>query len=138
MFRALFVEHATAPFCALQIFRVELWCLDEYWYYSLYTLFMLIMFECTVVGQRVCTLTEYHLMSIEPYPTQCFSDGKWVKVQTDELLPGEVDSLGEHLHYLRVVFILIHVYSLQPVKRIKIPKPLFLHFIARPWHVYRQ
>ena len=65
-------------------------------------------------------------MSIEPYPIQHYRDGKWVEVQTDELLPGDVDSLGECLHSLKVVFILIHVYSLQPVKHIRIPKPPFL------------
>ena len=94
---ALFAEHATAPFFVFQIFCVALWCLDEYWYYSLFTLFMLIMFECTVVWQRVRTLTEFRSMSIEPYPIQCYRDGKWVKVQTDELLPGDVVSLGKCL-----------------------------------------
>lgn len=33
-------------------------------------------------------------MSIAPYPIQCKRDGKWVTLQTDELLPGDVVSVG--------------------------------------------
>ncbi|OCH92405.1 endoplasmic reticulum Ca-transporting P-type ATPase [Obba rivulosa] len=92
-FRELFTEHATAPFFVFQVFCVALWCLDEYWYYSLFTLFMLIVFECTVVWQRLRTLTEFRTMSVAPYPIQCKRDNKWQTIQTDELLPEDIVSI---------------------------------------------
>ena len=58
---------------------------------------MLIMFERTVVWHLVRTLTEIRSPSTDAYPIQCYHDGKWVKVQTNELIPGDVVSLGECL-----------------------------------------
>ncbi|KAF9042913.1 cation-transporting ATPase [Panaeolus papilionaceus] len=93
-FTELFGEHATAPFFVFQVFCVALWCLDEYWYYSLFTLFMLIVFECTVVWQRVRTLKEFRTMSVAPYAIKCYRNSKWIEIQTDELLPGDVVSVA--------------------------------------------
>ena len=95
VFAALFAEHVIAP-SIFQVFCVVLWCLDKYWYYSLFTLFMLVMFECTVVQQRARTLTELFSMLIAPYPMQCYR--KMSKVQTDELLPEDIVSLGKCLY----------------------------------------
>ncbi|KAL7421973.1 putative cation-transporting ATPase 1 [Cryptotrichosporon argae] len=92
-FTELFAEHAVAPFFVFQMFCVALWCLDEYWYYSLFTAFMLVVFECTVVFQRVRTLTEFRTMSVQPYPVNVLRDGKWVEVSTNELVPGDLVSI---------------------------------------------
>ncbi|KAH7324879.1 hypothetical protein B0I35DRAFT_348758 [Stachybotrys elegans] len=93
-FTELFKEHAVAPFFVFQIFCVGLWMLDEYWYYSLFTLFMLVAFESTVVWQRQRTLTEFRGMSIKPYDMWVFRLGKWTEVQSDKLLPGDLVSVG--------------------------------------------
>ncbi|KAJ7853494.1 hypothetical protein B0H14DRAFT_2758132 [Mycena olivaceomarginata] len=101
-FTELFSEHATAPFfvfpdilCRPLVPRRVLVLQPLY-------LFMLVMFECTVVWQRVRTLTEFRTMSVAPYPIQVYRDKKWHEVQTDKLLPGDVISLAQSQNELIV------------------------------------
>ncbi|CAJ2512455.1 Uu.00g054700.m01.CDS01 [Anthostomella pinea] len=93
-FTELFKQHAVAPFFVFQIFCVGLWMLDDYWYYSLFTLFMLVVFESTVVWQRQRTLNEFRGMSIKPYDMWVYRLGKWSEIQSDKLLPGDLVSVG--------------------------------------------
>lgn len=93
-FTELFKEHAVAPFFVFQIFCVGLWLIDEYWYYSLFTLFMLVAFESTVVWQRQRTLTEFRGMSIKPYELFVYRQKRWAETTSDKLLPGDLVSVG--------------------------------------------
>jgi len=93
-FSELWKEHAVAPFFVFQIFCVGLWLLDEYWYYSLFTLVMLVGFESTVVWQRQRTLNEFRAMSIKPYEIYVYRENNWKQITSDKLLPGDLVSVN--------------------------------------------
>ncbi|OBA22885.1 P-type ATPase [Metschnikowia bicuspidata var. bicuspidata NRRL YB-4993] len=92
-FLELFKEHAVAPFFVFQIFCVALWLMDEQWYYSLFSLFMLVSFEMTTVFQRRTTMNEFQSMGIKPFTIYVYRDEEWIQVQTDQLLPGDIVSV---------------------------------------------
>ncbi|XP_031107109.1 probable manganese-transporting ATPase PDR2 isoform X2 [Ipomoea triloba] len=93
-FQKLMKEQCMEPFFVFQVFCVGLWCLDEYWYYSLFTLFMLFMFESTMAKSRIKTLSELRRVRVDSETLMVYRCGKWVKLSGTDLLPGDVVSIG--------------------------------------------
>lgn len=55
---------------------------------------LLVITHLISVQQRLKTLTEFRTMSVAPFPIPVLRDSKWSVLQSDELLPGDVISLG--------------------------------------------
>jgi cation-transporting ATPase 13A1 len=68
--------------------------LDEFWYYSVFTLFMLFMFESTMAKSRLKTLTDLRSVRVDSQTVMVYRSGKWVKLLGTDLLPGDVVSIG--------------------------------------------
>ena len=90
-FQDLFVDHALSPFFVFQMFCVLLWCLDEYWYYSLFTGVMMVGMECTTVYQRIRNMRTLRDMAEVPVrDIDVMRGGKKVTIRTDALLPMDI------------------------------------------------
>lgn len=98
-FEDLLFEQLVAPFFLFQIFCVILWSLDEYWYYALFTLFALLMFESTVSYNRILALKRLHNAGHKGNDRIWVrrgghQSGGWVSIATRELVPGDLVSLS--------------------------------------------
>jgi cation-transporting ATPase 13A1 len=95
-FTELYKAQLLNPFTVFQLFCVLLWMLDDYWQYSFFTLFMILMFEATVVFSRIKSLSALRGMGNTSRPVWVHRLGQWTMVETSELLPGDIMSLTRH------------------------------------------
>ena len=69
--------------------------LDEFWKYTLFTLFMIVSFEAGTAFSRRKNLATLKGMGNKPYSVKVFRQNKWIDVLTDDLLPGDLVSLRQ-------------------------------------------
>jgi cation-transporting ATPase 13A1 len=92
-FLDLYFEHLIAPFFVFQVVCLVLWSLDDYWYYSVLTLLMLMFFEGMMCKQRLNSLEMLRNMRRPPMLVYVFRAKSWVNIMSDQLVPGDVVSL---------------------------------------------
>ena len=92
-FLDLLGQQLLAPFFLFQLFCVLLWSLDEYWYYALFTLLALLMFESTVAYNRRKGLERLRGTLRHPYYVLAYRHASWIRIRTDEIVPGDLVSL---------------------------------------------
>jgi cation-transporting ATPase 13A1 len=89
----LLKEHIQAPFFIFQMFCCILWSLDEYWYYSMFTMVMLFVFENTLIRQRMKNLEVIKETSTESIPLYVFRNSQWTLIKSDKLFPNDIVSI---------------------------------------------
>ena len=72
---------------------VALWSLDDYWYYSVFTLAMLVLFECTVVKSRLRNREEMRSLAASASTVLVLREGKWRHLSSEDLLPADLVAL---------------------------------------------
>lgn len=92
-FKDLYIQQILSPFTCFQLFCVLLWCLDEYWQYSLFTLFMILSFEGATVFTRIKNMGMLRGMSSSARPIKVFRNKKWIDATTIDLVPGDLFSM---------------------------------------------
>ena len=94
-FSVLLFSQFIAPFFIFQVFCCCLWCMDEYWMYSIFTLGMLMLLEGIVAFQRLKSLERLRSTMAPSRPVFVYRQYQWVKILSDELVVGDLLSLTD-------------------------------------------
>lgn len=97
-FLSLLSQQLLAPFFLFQLICVLLWCLDEYWYYALFTLFTLILFECTVAQSRLKNLSRLRETLRPPMNVWVYRKSLWERRRSDQLIAGDIISMNSRVY----------------------------------------
>jgi cation-transporting ATPase 13A1 len=89
-FWKLYIEQILSPIPIFQLFCSALWMMDEYWKYTLFTLFSIFGFEVSTTVQRKRSLETLRSMSNKSVvQVEVLRMGVWTKLSSDQLVPGD-------------------------------------------------
>jgi len=89
-FLQLFKEQLVSPLFVFQIFSILCLMVDEYWTYPLMSLGSLLFMEFSNVKTRQSNLLELRGAEVIPVPLYVLRAGKWRKIPSDLLAPGDI------------------------------------------------
>lgn len=87
-------EHSVSPFFVFQVACVALWMLDEYVWYSLFTLLMLTAMETILIMQRISTTRMLRGMRPVLRPLWVYRSNAWYVTSGENLVPMDIVSLS--------------------------------------------
>uniref|UniRef100_A0A0K0E9Q6 Cation-transporting ATPase n=1 Tax=Strongyloides stercoralis TaxID=6248 RepID=A0A0K0E9Q6_STRER len=96
-FMELLIERFIAPLFVFQMFCVVLWFLSDMIFFSLLTLAMLILLEITVVLEQMKNMKMIRDMGNKPYPIDVYRKNEWIKIQSNELIVGDLILIDRNL-----------------------------------------
>ena len=74
-----FMLTCAIPMTEMKEFCMLLYCLDEYWYFSIFTFIMMLFLEGTVVKTRLMNLQELRRMRPKSYTINVYRSKRWSK-----------------------------------------------------------
>lgn len=92
-FWSLYYQQLLSPMFIFQAFCMLLYCFDDYFVFSLFTLIMLLFLESTLTKQRLKNFSELQEMKQKPVEIYAYRLRKWRKITSDDLVPGDIVSI---------------------------------------------
>ncbi|XP_955061.1 cation-transporting ATPase, putative [Theileria annulata] len=89
-FWKMLLEAFMAPFFLFQVTSTLLWIFDDYLYYSLISIFSMVLIEVQMVYKRIIEYNRINSMKLPPFNIYVYRDHKWQVTLTNLLYPGDI------------------------------------------------
>ncbi|EDO05870.1 E1-E2 ATPase family protein [Babesia bovis T2Bo] len=89
-FWSMLFDAFLSPFFIFQLGSSLMWILDDYWYYSMLSVFAIVVIEVQMVNKRIRDYDRINSMRIPPNNVTVYRDGKWHSISSTGLYPGDL------------------------------------------------
>ncbi|CAC9696051.1 cation transporting ATPase, putative [Plasmodium sp. DRC-Itaito] len=89
-FKELLYESMLSPFFIFQFFSIVLWMLDSYWYFGIFSIFILIILESQLINKRIREFNLINGMKVDPQDVYVYRNLRWNIIKSNMLLPGDI------------------------------------------------